>query len=85
MRTIALVAMLLATAAPAFAADAVLKRGLVLRDANNVRLGVIDSVGADGSVAVIVDAKFVHLPADSVSLINGQAQTKLTKKDVKKL
>lgn len=89
MRTALIALALIAT--PALAAEAQigavaqapeLKAGTMLRDANNYRLGAVNRVNADGSVAVIIDARLVTIPAASLSVVEGKAQTSLTKREV---
>ena len=93
MIRLAAIAALMLVAAPAFAADAApfaspssqpLKRGQTVRDANNIRLGSIDSVSADGMVGLILDGQYVRIPVSLVTNVDGKAQTSLTKKDLKK-
>ena len=83
MRLTILGLLLVATAVPAVAADApVARRGVMLRDANNVRLAAIDTVKADGSVGIIVNAHYIVVPADTLSMTDGKLVTKLTKEQL---
>ena len=77
---------LAAVSAPAIASDLpsapsapVAHQGDMLRDSNNVRLGSVDTVNKDGSVGVIYNSRYVTVPGDSLSLVNGKLTTKLTK------
>ena len=63
----------------------VVKPGRTLRDASNARLGKIDQINADGSVRIIFDARFVTIPADTISVAGGEPVTSLTKREVSKL
>ncbi len=85
-----LIAAALLVGAPAIAADTadatpVVKTGKTLRDSNNVRIGKIDRVYADGSVRVINDNRFVTIPADAIAMVDGQPTTTLSKREVTKL
>lgn len=75
----------LAQDAAAPAAVAQIRAGKVLRDVNAVRLGSIDRVNADGSVKIIFESRFVTVPADTLTVVDGGAVTSLSKKDVRKL
>ena len=82
MRSVALFAVLLAASAPAFADGLDIHRGQVLRDAKNVRVGTIDSVAADGTVGLVVDAAYVRVPASTISMVDGKLVTKMTKREI---
>ena len=71
--------------APAVANADVVKPGRTLRDSANTRLGKIDQVNADGSVRIIFDARFVTIPADTISVSGSEPVTSLTKREVSKL
>lgn len=58
-------------------------RGQSVRDSANARLGVIDSVASDGSIGLIVDAKYVRLPAGTFSVVDGKVVTQKTKRDLR--
>lgn len=66
-------------------ASADIQAGRILRDAGNVRLGKIDRVNPDGSVRIILDERFVTIPAETLSVQNGEVTTSLTKKEVARL
>jgi hypothetical protein len=79
-----------ALTAPAYAGDApvssatpvVAYAGQMLRDSHNVRLGSVDAVRPDGSVAVIFESRYVVVPANSLTVVNGKLITSLTKDQV---
>ena len=87
MRSV-LVAAFLVVATPAFAATVpppngvVAHTGQMLRDAANVRIGAVDSVKADGSVGVIVEGRYVIVPANTLTVADGKLTTSLSKKTV---
>jgi hypothetical protein len=86
MRSI-LITIALLSSVPAFAADAPgttpqVKNGALLRDVNNAVLGNVSRVNSDGSLGLIVDYKFVTVPAASVTVVNGKAMTTLSKKEI---
>lgn len=86
MRTLILALTLVLAAAPALAADGpVATRGAMLRDANDVRVGQVDRVAADGSVGLIIGSKYVTVPADKLALVEGKLTTSLTKKEIARL
>lgn len=78
-----------ATAATATAAAAgqqpVAKTGMMLRDAQNTRLGAVEEVRADGSVGLIYASHYVVVPANTLDVVDGKLVTKLTKQEVAKL
>ncbi len=74
-----------ADATPAASTAADVQAGRILRDASNARLGKIDRVNSDGSVRIIFNARFVTLPADTISVVNGEPTTSMTKRDISKL
>ncbi len=84
----AFIALALLASTPVFAADtapaaqAEVKTGAMLRDSNNYRLGAISRVNADGSVGLIIDSRFVTIPADTLSVVDGKVVTRLTKREV---
>ena len=90
---LALVAIALAVVStPAIASDLpsvpsapIARQGDMLRDSNNVRIGSIDSVNKDGSVGVIYNSRYVTVPGDTLSLVNGKLTTKLTTAQVDSL
>lgn len=83
MRLALLGLLFVAAAGPAVAADAPApRRGVMLRDVNNVRLAAIDAVKADGSVGIIIGSRYVIVPADTLSMADGKLVTKLTKAQV---
>lgn len=71
------------TVGPASIPAVVVHRGQLVRDAANARLGVIDSVASDGSIGLIVDAKYVRLPAGTFSVVDGKVVAKKTKRDLR--
>lgn len=82
----------IAVAAIAFSATSVVaqsplvpKRGTTLRDANNTRLGTIERINADGSVRIIINSKFVTIPASKLVVNQNSITTSLTKPEVSKL
>lgn len=92
MRFILSIAAAMLVAAPAVAQDVATKvaaaparAGQTLRDVNSVRLGTIDRVTADGSVKIIVESRFVTVPANTLSVVDGGVVTSLSKKDIRKL
>ena len=83
MRFAVLAIALATTAAPALAAEApAAHAGVMLRDANNLRIGRVDEVRADGSVMLIVDSRVVVVPASKLSMDDGKLTTSLTKQDI---
>ena len=84
MRIFLIAAALLAAAAPALADTAGIHEGQVVRDANNVRLGTVDRVSADG-VRIIFGARIVTIPAATVTAADGKTSTSLTRAEVAKL
>ncbi|TVV76777.1 hypothetical protein FOY91_03395 [Sphingomonas solaris] len=90
MRSAVLFALLVATAAPALAADVAAdvaaapaaRRGAMLRDVNNLRLGAVSRVNSDGSAAIIFDSRMVTVPATTLSMVDGKLTTSLTKKEI---
>lgn len=91
MRFIVVALALAAVSAPVIAADqptavdVVAHPGDMLRDANNVRLGSVNTIAKDGSVGIIYNSRFVTVPAATLSVVNGKLTTKLTKSDVSAL
>ncbi|MDB6101100.1 MAG: hypothetical protein JWO52_1099 [Gammaproteobacteria bacterium] len=68
---------------PSEAASAsVAEKGKMLVSANGARLGPVYRVGADGSAQVIVDGRMVHVPANTLSSVEGKLTTSLTKSEV---
>lgn len=70
------------TSQPAAATAPAATRGMMLRDANNLRLAPIDLVKTDGSVGIILDSRFVLIPANTLSVVDGKLTTKLTKAEL---
>ncbi len=88
MRFALIATALILSAAPLAAAESAApqpKVGQTLRGASNTRLGVIDKVLADGSVRVIVDERFVVIPAGTLTVADGKVVTSLSKAEVSKL
>lgn len=78
---------LISTSIPAFAqapADSI-RIGKTLRGANDARIGTIDSVLADGSIRVIVESRYIVIPASTLTVADGIATTSLSRKDVSKM
>jgi hypothetical protein len=67
---------------PAEASVPAAARGMMLRDANNMRLAPIDLVKTDGSVGIILDSRFVLVPANTLSMVGGKLTTRLTKAEL---
>ncbi len=77
---IVLLAALLAVSTPVFAADpSQVHTGQVLRDANNKRLGMIDEIFPDGTVGLILDEQYVHIPMSTIKVVDGKPVTNMTK------
>lgn len=92
MRFALAVIVVVALAAPSVASDIsntasapVTRTGAMLRDANNIRVGAVDSVKPDGSVGVIYESHYVVVPGDSLSVVDGKLVTKLTKAELSKM
>lgn len=73
------------TMAQEAAATAEIRTGRTLRDPANVRVGKIDRVNADGSVRVIFEERFITIPADTLSVKDGEVTTSLTRREVSRL
>lgn len=90
MRSIIAAAMLLAAAVPCFAAERAdaqtpavrAQEGQTLRGPNNSRIGRVERVLADGSVRVIIDARFFVVPANTISMVGGSPVTTLSRRDI---
>lgn len=67
------------------AATADIRTGRILRDPANLRLGKIDRVNPDGSVRIIFDERHVTIPAETLSVQNGEVATTLTRREVARL
>ena len=67
--------------APAASAVAATK-GQMLHDANGGRLAPVDQVTSDGSVQIIFYGKVVTVPASTLSVVDGDLKTSLTKNQV---
>jgi hypothetical protein len=65
-------------AAPA----AVAVKGKTLIAANGARLGQIYRVQPDGSAQLILEGSMVTVPASTLSLVDGQLKTSMTKNDL---
>lgn len=88
MKTLILAIAALALATPVLAQAPVAemaKAGKILRDSAGATVGRIDRVEADGTVKVIFDSRVVAVPADSIKVVDGQASTTLTKREVGRL
>uniref|UniRef100_UPI0035CB39B8 hypothetical protein n=1 Tax=uncultured Sphingomonas sp. TaxID=158754 RepID=UPI0035CB39B8 len=89
MRFIIAVAVALASSAPAFATDGGLKsdvtlhRGQTVVDAASKRLGTVDSVANDGSIGLIVDAKYVRLPSADFTVVDGKIVSAKSKRELR--
>ena len=69
------------SAAPAVTVEA----GKMLYADGGKRLAAIYRVADDGSPQLILDGKLVTVPIATVSVVDGQFQTSLSKKDIRKL
>lgn len=92
MRSIVIAAALFAVSTPAFAEDAAQvaaavqpKNGATLRDAAGLRVGKVSRVLADGSVQIIYGQNFVVVPATTLSMVDNNLVTSLSKREVGKL
>lgn len=89
MRFIIAALALLVSSAPAFAADGAMKsavalhRGQTVVDVASKRLGTVDSVANDGSIGLIVDAKYVRLPASEFTVVDGKIVSAKSKRDLR--
>jgi hypothetical protein len=73
-------AALVAFFSPAFAADqSALHAGDILRDSHNKRLGRIEDVLSDGTVGVIIDDQYIHVPISTIKIVDGKPVTSMTK------
>jgi hypothetical protein len=71
---------------PAMAADAAPARaGQMLRDSRSARVGLVDRVNPDGSVRIILDSRFVTIPASTLTSTDGKLATSLSKSEIAKL
>jgi len=59
--------------------------GKMLVGANGARLGAVYRVTEDGSAQLILDGKMVTVPAATLSVVDGQVKTSLTKGEIRKL
>lgn len=92
MRSIVIAAALFAVSTPAFAEDAApvaaavqAKNGAMLRDAAGLRLGKVSRVLTDGSVQIIYDQNFVVVPGATLSMVDNNLVTSLSKREVARL
>ena len=79
------VLMLAFAAVPALAQDAVASPGKMLVGADGARLGAVYRVSSDGSPQLIVNGKMVTVPAATLSMVDGELKTSLSKSEVSKL
>lgn len=92
MRILPSLALALALATPAVAADTSgstqeisAKRGQSLYDVNGRKVGEVIRVLADGSVKVIYDQRAVTVSGTTLSTADGKLKTSLTWTDLRKL
>jgi hypothetical protein len=64
---------------------AVASPGKMLVGANGARLGAVYRVTSDGSPQLIVNGKMVTVPASTLSMVDGELKTSLSKSEVSKL
>jgi hypothetical protein len=64
------------------AATAVAAKGKMLISSNGARLGAVYRVDPDGAAQIIIDGKLVHVPASTLSNVDGKLTTSLTKSQV---
>jgi hypothetical protein len=89
MRFVIAAAVLLASSAPALAVDdgmksaVTLHRGQTVVDGASKRLGTVDSVANDGSIGLIVDAKYVRLAANDFTVVDGKIVSAKSKRDLR--
>jgi hypothetical protein len=88
--SVASVAIAQTAAEPAPAAAVALKSGVSLTSADGKRIGRIERIvkAADGSpvsASVIVDSRFVYVPASTLSASGNGFTTSLTRTEVRKL
>jgi hypothetical protein len=67
------------------AAAAVASPGKMLVGANGARLGAVYRVTSDGSPQLIVNGKLVTVPANTLSIVDGELKTSLSKNEISKL
>lgn len=80
---VALLAALFTVATPASAVGEVaVRKGDMLRDANQVRLGAVNTVNKDGSVGIIYNSRYVTLPVSTLSVVEGKLITSLSKAEI---
>ena len=59
--------------------------GKMLVSTNNARLDAVYQMTEDGSAQLIVDGKIMTVPAATLSVVDGQMKTSLTKGEIRKL
>ena len=64
---------------------AVASPGKMLVGANGARLGAVYRVTSDGSPQLIVNGKMVTVPASTLSMVDGELKTSLSKSEGSKL
>ena len=80
------VLMLAFAAVPAMAQGAaVASPGKMLVGADGARLGAVYRVSSDGSPQLIVNGKMVTVPAATLSMVDGELKTSLSKSEISKL
>ncbi|MBB3860924.1 hypothetical protein GGQ88_002193 [Novosphingobium hassiacum] len=84
MRKFLIAAAFLCAAAPALADAPSVRQGQVIRDANKALLGTVDRVTTEG-VRIILGSRFVTIPADTITVVDGKPVTSLTRTEVAKL
>lgn len=70
-----------AAAAPA-AAPLTIERRQIISDFAGARVGLVASIGADGSPVVIYRGRFVTVPLASISLADGELKSSLTRAEI---
>ena len=70
------------SAAPVAQVAVLATKGRLLKGAEGGRLGTVYRVMPDGSAQLIIDGKLVTVPASSLSIVNGELTTKLTRAQV---
>ncbi|MCF8709417.1 PRC-barrel domain-containing protein [Rhizorhapis sp. SPR117] len=89
MRKILICAALFGVSVPVLAQPAAsenaAQRGMTVRDSSGVRLGNVTRVMPDGSVQVILNQRFVVIPANTLTVDDRQVTTSLSKREISKL
>jgi hypothetical protein len=75
-------AVVLPAFAQAPAGGAVAEKGKMLMASNGARLGAVYRVTPEGAAQIILDGKMVSVPASTLSVVDGQLKTSLSKSEV---